>query len=150
MDATELLSRVEKALGSKLLEKGRFGRAGTACAWVEWKSIAAAGRILRDEPGLEFDWLENLAVTQLDDNLLLTLFLSRYGGTEQLVVRASAELGKKGARVEAPELREIWPTAAPYERENAELFGVVFGGTGRAGAESAAGPSFFPLRKGNA
>ncbi len=143
MDATELLSRVEAALGSKLLEKGRFGRAGVACAWVEWKGLDVAAQILRDSPDLSFDWLENLVVTQLDDSLVMTLFLGQSAGTSQLVVRASAVLTKRDVKIEAPSMSEIWPTSESFEKENAALFGVSFG-------ENKSANTVFHLRKGNA
>jgi NADH:ubiquinone oxidoreductase subunit C len=151
LDATELLSRTEKALGRQLLEKGRFGRAGIACAWVEWKSLADAGRALRDAEGLRFDWLENIAVTQLDDTLVMTLFLGQSHGSNQLVLRASAEVKSARDPVRAPAIRDIWTTAEIYERENAELFGIVFGdGVGEGTREAEAFRVRFPLRKGNA
>jgi hypothetical protein len=143
LDATELLSRVESALGSKLLEKGRFGRAGVACAWVEWKGLDAAAKILRDSPELSFDWLENLVVMQLDDSLVMTLFLGQSAGSAQLVVRASAELKKRDLKIEAPSLSEIWPTSVSFEKENAALFGVLFG-------DNTSTNTVFHLRKGNA
>ena len=145
MDKSDLISRLNAAIPGAVIEKPKFGRTGQACLWIEMSSIQKVARYLKDEPGIEMDWLENLSVMQLDDALVLTYFLrsTSLGGTA--ILRGSVVPNSPDAAVDVPSVSSVWEMASLVEQDSHEMFGIRFG------KKSNTGTQFewqgYPLRK---
>lgn len=146
MDKKDLLTRLKPLPG--FVDIQPFGSAWAV--WVESKTLVEFARALKEEAGLELDWLENLSVSQIEEALLLTYFLRRHVGRAQLVLRATVLPQTEGARVRVPSVSELWPEAAAYERAAGELFGIDFNGLPPLASGTAILPEGwegYPMRK---
>jgi NADH:ubiquinone oxidoreductase subunit C len=137
----------EKLESSAILEKGRFGRTNTPLLWVEAGSIADVARLLREDPELSLDWLENLSVMQVDRVLVASWFLRSRKTKSRLVLRSTVVPPSPESEADLPSTRSVWPEAALMERENAELFGIRFDGAPVPRRLLHGGIAGFPLRK---
>jgi NADH-quinone oxidoreductase subunit C len=148
-----LLSKLNKSIPGAVLEKTRFGRSEQISIWIETRNIVEIARFLRDEPGVELDWLENLSAMQLDDAIVLTYVLRSSATNATLFLRGSLAPEKSDTEVEMPSVTPVWAMAEPMEREILELFGVKFTASSTrlsARTFSRVLPGFkgYPLRKG--
>lgn len=94
-------------------------------------TVAAAAlpdvmRVLRDEPGLRFDFLQNLTAVDWprQDQMQVVYHLHSYPHRHELVVKVEAPR----ARPRVPSVAALWPNAEWLEREQYDLLGVVFDG----------------------
>lgn len=119
--AVSYASRVEKALGSRVIQKQPLGRDGLQALWIEMKHLTAAAAALG--PGV----LEALTVFQLEDALVFTYLVRSEAASEGLVALRSSVKPVKSVPPIVPSVRRIWPAATPFERELSEAFGIRFG-----------------------
>lgn len=126
MDTNAILLKLKESVPGKVLESGRFGRSSWFSIWIDVHSIRAiANAILADER-MGLDWLENVSVAEVDNALLVSYFLSSTRGANQVVLRGTVAIKKSDQEVDLPSVRDLWPMAAPFEDEAAELFGIRF------------------------
>ena len=148
MENTTLLSKLNKLVEGKTLQKARFGRSGALLIWLSRADLPALARMLREDPGFELDWLEHLSVMQMEDVLVATYFLRSRQNRNVLVLRTTATPPAADAWASLPSVRETWPTAAHLEDEVSELFGIRFeGGKGDERTFLSENIEPFPLRK---
>ena len=131
MEKNPTLLRITQILGDTILNTNRFGHSSLWSVWVESGSIQEVGKILKFDPDLSLDWLENLSVFEMDQALILSYFLRSAKTQHQLVLRVSCllpepEEGKDGP-IFLPSVDEIWPMCLGFEDEIAEMFGIYFG-----------------------
>lgn len=125
MQTTELLSLISSRLPAAILAADEFR--GDLRVTVRREDLLAVARLLRDEPSLGFNYLENLCGVD---------YLGRAPRFEvvlNLVALPSArriciKIGAPEDDPRVPSLTGIWPTANYHEREVYDLFGIVFEG----------------------
>jgi NADH:ubiquinone oxidoreductase subunit C len=140
-------SAFENVAKGAILEKGRFGKTDIPLLWVEAGSIADVARLLREDPELSLDWLENLSVMQVDRILVASWFLRSRKTKARFVLRSTVVASKGDAEVDFPSTVSVWPEARAFESESAELFGIRFGGAPVPRRLLQPGFQGFPLRK---
>lgn len=154
METVEILNKLKLAAPGSVLEKSRFGRSDRLSVWVESRALPRVAEVLKNDPEIMLDWVENLSGTQFDDTIVLTYFLRSsfpsHGKT--LIFRASLALESPAKEVRAPTVSGTWAMAAHFEAEIQELFGVRFvDDQGRpahsAGIRLPRNWNGFPLRK---
>ena len=116
------------------LLKGRFGDDVGAPSQLKgdvWLPVKAARlvelcRFLKEEPGLDFDFCEDLtAVDWPKRNVIeVVVHLLSYRHKHSLKLKVEADR----ANPVVPSLQPVWKTADWFEREVYDLFGVTFTG----------------------
>lgn len=116
------------------LLKGRFGDDVGAPSQLKgdvWLPVKAARlvelcRFLKEEPGLDFDFCEDLtAVDWPKRNVIeVVIHLLSYKHKHSLKLKVDADR----ANPVVPSLQPVWKTADWFEREVYDLFGVTFTG----------------------
>ncbi|OGQ88649.1 MAG: NADH dehydrogenase [Deltaproteobacteria bacterium RIFOXYA12_FULL_58_15] len=91
---------------------------------VDRSALKEIGTFLKDEPGYEFDFLENLTGLDLGDKFVSVYHLLSYKHRHSLVLRV--ELSKD--QPTAPSVSEVWPAANWHEREQYDLLGITYTG----------------------
>jgi NADH:ubiquinone oxidoreductase subunit C len=114
---------------------------------VEASSIVDVARLLREDPDLSLDWLENLSVMQVDRILVATWFLRSRKTDSRFVLRSTVVPRSAEEEVDLPSTESVWPEAVVAEQESSELFGIRFGGRPVPRRLLPDGFSGFPLRK---
>lgn len=113
-----------------ILQRQRFGKKHGVALWVEANRLFEIASVLFSAPEMEFDWLENLSLVQMDDALLATYFLRSTHHHDTLLIRCSRGLAnttaEKAEKVQFPSVSEIWISAIPFEQEISELFGIEY------------------------
>lgn len=126
METGELIEQLGKAVPGAVLEVRPFGAQGEPSVWIESAKLLAAGRFLKERESA-LDWLEDLTVFQLDQNLILSYFLRSPQSEDRLVLRVSLVIPGADAWVAAPSVVDVWPEARAFETDLGELFGIHFG-----------------------
>lgn len=152
MDKNPLISKLNKLVPGAVLETRRFGRSGIVSIWIETQTLQKVASILKSDPELQLDWLENLSVVEFEGILVASYFIRSTVTAHHYILRSSAVPSSPEAEVLFPSVREIWPMATPMEEEAREMFGIRFSmnesdsstETARRLPENWAG---FPLRK---
>ena len=93
-------------------------------ATVQPDDVPAVCRLLKETPGLDFDYLRCLSVVDYVDRLEVVYHLFSLSERHKMVVKAS--VSPEAPYV--PSIVSIWPAADWFEREGHDLFGVVFEG----------------------
>jgi NADH-quinone oxidoreductase subunit C len=137
----------ERVESSAILERGRFGKTETPLLWIEASALTDIARMLREDPELSLDWLENLTVMQVDRILVASWFLRSRKTKARVVLRSTVVPGARDDEAELPSTTSVWPEARQLERESSELFGIRFGGEPIPRRILAGGLDGFPLRK---
>lgn len=137
----------DRVQSSAILEKGRFGKTDTPLLWVEASAIEDVAKLLREDPELQLDWLENLSVMQVDRILVASWFLRSRKTRARIVLRSTIVAGTMNDEVDLPSTVSVWPEARTLESESSELFGIRFGGEPIPRRILPAGIEGFPLRK---
>ena len=113
------------------LDRVEHRRADLAFADVEGDELRALVQHLRDHAGFSHlvlltavDWLE-------DGVFQLTYMLNNRTANRTLALRVMID--REAAT--APSIHDIWPTAATYQRELREMFGIRFPGSPRVDEE---------------
>ncbi len=127
MDKNLIVSKINSEVQGSVLEVRRFGRSEIFSIWIEAQSVHKVASVLRADPEISLDWLENLSVVEFAECLVVSYFLqSTTRPHSQIVLRASVVPLSIDAEVEVPSIQAIWPMGAPMEQEANELFGVRF------------------------
>lgn len=126
MEINAILSKLNQAVPGAVLQKSRFGKSDHSCIWIDSRAIARVAAALTEDPEIKFDWLENLSVSQLEENLICTYFVRSWENADTLILRVAVALESADAWAEVPSITRAWPMAAPMEREAGELFGIRF------------------------
>jgi NADH-quinone oxidoreductase subunit C len=89
-----------------------------------WRGVA---EFLRDEPGMQFDWLANLSgVDYVADNQFCVVYdLWSFELDHRFAVKVYAP---RSDDVHFPSVVDLWPAAEWHEREAFDLFGIIFDG----------------------
>jgi NADH-quinone oxidoreductase subunit C len=125
MDLEGLLGKIQKKLPEAVLATGSFRNENTL--QIRPEDILAVCRLLRDEPGLEFDFLVDLCGA---DHLPRE---PRFEVIYHLRSLKTRELLRLKVSLPGPEPRiasvfSVWKAADWMEREAFDLFGIVFEG----------------------
>lgn len=154
MDTSELIRKLKAAVPGAVLNSQPLGRKGPTTAWIEMKSILRVAQHLSASMNGAMDWLENLTAMDIEGALVLSYFVRSTSSDAQLVLRASVLPKDAETEAETASVVPVWPMAASFEREAAELFGIRFDpGHPERGAKASENrilPSNwigFPLRK---
>ncbi len=126
MDKNQLISKLNHKAPGAVLESRRFGRSNRLSIWIEGQSIQKVAAVLKEDPDLELNWLENFSVVELEATLILSYFVNSLSKGDSLVVRASLVPPDPERSVLFPSVRQIWTMGAPMEDEADELFGIRF------------------------
>lgn len=127
MDTGELINKVKKVLGSRLLESGRLGRdSALPLFWVSAQSLSGAIASLHSETELGLDRLENMSGMHWDGAIVLSYFLRSSKEGHVVVVRATQEPKKATSWVKFPSVSSSFPSASAQELEISEGLGVRF------------------------
>mgnify|MGYP000222445257 CR=1 FL=1 len=122
MNKDQIETRLATEFGSAVeILKTRFPEPMIYVATDKYIEIC---RFLRDDPYLAFEFLFSMAGVHYPDRFEVVIHLSSSKHIHQLVVKA--KLPPENPKI--PTLSGIWEAANWYEREAAELFGIVFEG----------------------
>ncbi len=116
---TVLAARLGEALGPLMAAKDPF-------AVVRADRLVDAARLLRDDPALHFDFLQDLTATDHPKEALIRVVLHFYSYQHRHLFVLKVEVPRSAASV--PSLTPLWPAANWMEREVFDLFGVQFEG----------------------
>jgi NADH-quinone oxidoreductase subunit C len=125
LSPTEIGERLRARFGEDILAAD--DQHGHAVATVSPGRYRDVARFLRDEPDLDFDFFDFLSGVDYTPK----------GGGYQVVTHLYSTRNGHNARVKVdcdpgephcPSIHDIWPGANWFEREAAELFGIVFDG----------------------
>jgi NADH-quinone oxidoreductase subunit C len=125
METTELLNLISARLPKATLAADEFR--GDLRVVVRREELLEVAALLRDEPGLGFNYLENLCgVDYLGRE-------PRFEVVYNLLAIPSArriclKVGVPEADPRLPSVTALWPTANYHERETYDMFGVTFDG----------------------
>jgi NADH-quinone oxidoreductase subunit C len=124
--ADPIVARLREAFGDSILgEKHEFGEREVT---VRREVVPALARLLRDEPGLEFNYLMDLtAVDYLgvrETRFEVVYHFYSLSTNERL--RVCVPLAEEQAEI--PSLTGLWRAADWYEREVHEFYGIRFAG----------------------
>ena len=127
MEKKHPISELKSSLGQAILEIRQFGRSSVSSVWIEMAELLEVCRFLNFESTPTFDQLEDFAVMELDQSLVLTYFLtSSSDPSSRLMLRGSLDVNQNPNSLTVPSLAGIWKVATFFEREAADLFGVRF------------------------
>lgn len=89
-------------------------------------ALVAVARALRDDPALAFDFLQNLTAVDWikTDAIGVVYHLQSYAHRHEVVIKTSVPR----AEARLPSVAGVWNNANWLEREQYDLFGVVFEG----------------------
>jgi NADH-quinone oxidoreductase subunit C len=127
MDTQALLDRIREAAPEARAEAGAATDQPTV--YVAREALEEVGLILRDAPGLRFDFLVDITAVDWfpkDPRFEIVYLLASLGLRQRLRLKVRVP----GADPRAPTVAAVWPAAAWAEREVFDLFGIVFDGHG--------------------
>jgi NADH-quinone oxidoreductase subunit C len=131
----ELLERVRTVLGDAVVDG--HAHCGDATVLVPTERIVEVLRTLRDDEGLQFNFLMDLtAVDYLgrEPRFEVVYHLAsieeqpRASYPSKLYHRLRVKIGVPEAKCEAPSVVDVWPAANWMEREAWDLYGIRFVG----------------------
>ena len=122
MEAERIHGLLREKFGNSI-EQG-VGAGDWPVVTVDGASLAGIGRLLRDDPSLDFDCLSNLSgVDRKNDDLIEVWYhLFSYGKRHQVALRATTPRPDPVL----PTVSHLWPIADWLERECWDLLGVRF------------------------
>ena len=118
MTNEELKIRFTELFPAAILEEGGEWN-NFSIPSMEWKPVA---RQLRSTPGLDFDFLFCVTCVDWKTHLTMVYHLTSTIHRHSLVIKAKLDRMKP----EIETVSDIWRTAEFHEREQYELFGVIF------------------------
>jgi NADH-quinone oxidoreductase subunit C len=120
------IARLREAFGSKIEQVLLPSEYPTdvPIVYVDKDSIAEVLRFMKEEPGLEYDFLSDLTATdelgrEPRFDVVYNLFASQKGWRIRVKCKVTEEL---------PTVIEVWPAANWAEREVWDMFGIKFRG----------------------
>lgn len=119
-------TQIQSLVSDSILEARPFGRSQTLSLWVKMDSLIKAAHVLKSDPVLNLDWLENFSVFLIDDLVVLTYFLRSTQTNHELIVRASFSREKQEEKIQVPTVTRIWPMGKSLEKEAESFFGIHF------------------------
>lgn len=121
MTSKEIFSILQEKFGDKIL--GFFeGDKIDPFVNVSPDSIKEICMFLRDETGLEFDYLANLTGMDYKDSLGVVYHLYSIKHNHYFVLKVTLDRTKPML----PTVERVWKTANWHEREVYDMFGVIF------------------------
>jgi Ni,Fe-hydrogenase III component G len=126
VETAEFRQAIEKAASGSLLEEGRLSE--LPCFTVKPAALIDAAVAWGDLPGAGVSWVEAILARDLGGELALTYVFRAHGGPRQVALRIRVLLPEGGVG-HVPSLVERFPTAAIWETELADRFGLVFDGS---------------------
>jgi NADH-quinone oxidoreductase subunit C len=127
MDTQALVDRIREAAPEARAEAGAATDQPTL--YVDREALEAVCLILRDAPGLRFDFLADITAVDWfpkDPRFEVVYLLASLGLRQRLRLKVRVP----GADPRAPTVATVWPAAGWAEREVFDLFGIVFDGHG--------------------
>jgi len=125
MDTAELLNLIRSRLPQASLTADEFR--GDLRLTVRREDLLAVAALLRDEPGLGFNYLEDLCGVDYlgpEPRFKLVLNLLALASGRRICLK----VGVPESDPHLPSLTGLWPTATYHEREVYDLLGIVFDG----------------------
>jgi NADH-quinone oxidoreductase subunit C len=122
MDAPGIVERLRARFGAaigELVTDNPDPYVGVAGA-----QLPEVATFLRDEPGIELDFLESVSGLEVGDKLWVVYHLLSYKHRTPLVLKVEVS----PTAPEVPSVGSVWPAAFWHEREQYDLFGVRFTG----------------------
>ena len=108
------------------VEAAKFDR-GELSIYLRRDAIREAGAILRDDPGLQFNFLSDLTcVDWYPSDPRFEVVYHLFSIPKKSRVRLKVKLG--GDDPSLPSITSVWPAANYFEREVFDLFGIRFEG----------------------
>jgi NADH-quinone oxidoreductase subunit C len=107
-------------------DEGGAGAVREAGFHVRPADVAGALSLLRDDPALRFDFLQNLTAVDWPKRAELEVVYHLFSYVHRHAVCVRVALPRDVPRV--PSVAAVWPTANWLEREQYDLLGVVFEG----------------------
>ena len=147
METSALIKKLESLAPGAILETKPFGRSGNISVWLEQGRVLEVAEILKEEPTLKLDWLENLSAFEIESSIVLTYFLRSSVTGKSLVLRGSVVPASEAETVSSKSVSSVWPMARSFEAEIQDLFGVVFEGVQKSYSVLPTNWKGFPLRK---
>jgi NADH-quinone oxidoreductase subunit C len=86
--------------------------------------LPALATILRDDPALRFDFLQNLTAVDWIKRDVIEVVYHLFSYPHRHAIAVKVDLPRAAPRV--PSVASVWPTADWMEREQFDLLGVVF------------------------
>ena len=132
MDKNTILIKLNNHFPDLKLEAHRFGRSNVDSIWVESRDLLKVMEFFKADPDFRLEFLENLSVSEMDQVLVLSYFLTTsYLSSEQpflksLILRVSLILPDNEKIVVAPSVSHLYTHADVFEDEAGELFGILF------------------------
>lgn len=130
---------------------------------IDLERMSETAMLIRKDPELKIDWLENLSAIHWGKYVILNYFLRATESAYEIILRGRAQIetvsgsmGKILEKVKVQSVCRAWPMAKPFELEISDLFGVDFVGGDRKSLWEKPGSrtflpdegiSGFPLRK---
>jgi NADH-quinone oxidoreductase subunit C len=124
MTPQEIANRLSDRFGAGVLSSDIAGK--HPCAVLSAEAWPAAALLLRDDPGLAFDFLRSISA--IDDakagRFVIVYDLISTAHRHAFAVKVACPRDNP----HAPTVAAIWPAANWHEREAYDLFGIVFDG----------------------
>ena len=122
---SKVLAALQAKFGNHLMKTHSF--CGDDTALVDRKAIREIAQFLRDDPGMDFDFLMDItAVDFPGDELRFEVVYHFYSLKHNHRVRIKARVPESDPQIDS--LSDLWPSANWYEREVWDMFGVKFHG----------------------
>ncbi len=125
---TKLVTRLEKILRGKIIRITAFGKGEYPSLWLEGTQMLSVAEVLKEDPLLQIDRLENLSAVEMQEGIVLSHFVYSSVTQVRLVLRTAFLPVSETDLVQAPSLVRVWSMVQTFEDEIGELFGVAFDG----------------------
>jgi len=125
MDNATVIERLRSAFAGAILSTSEFR--GMLNVYVRRESIVDVARMLRDDPELSYNFLENLCGVDYlgrDPRFEIVYHLLSLENRHRICLK----IGLPDGDPSAPTLTVLWPTANWQEREAYDMFGITFTG----------------------
>jgi NADH:ubiquinone oxidoreductase subunit C len=126
LEKKEITTAINKAIPCAVLDAREFGRSEVLSIWVETSAIQSVSRYLKESPQYRFNWLENMAVMQVDGAMVISYFIRGIESNWELILRVSVVPPTENGRVGIKSVADVWQEAEYFEKENSALFGIEF------------------------
>ncbi len=121
MTAQDIFSKLKNKFGDKIIDLVE-GEKVDSFANVSAEAIKEICMFLRDENGLDFDYLVDLAGMDYKDSLGVVYHLYSLKHNHYFVLKVNVDKGQP----EVPTIERVWKSANWHEREAYDMFGIIF------------------------
>jgi NADH-quinone oxidoreductase subunit C len=125
MDNATVVARVSESFPRAVVATSEFR--GDLSIVLRPEALVNVARFLRDEPGLQYDFLENLCGVDYlgrDPRFEVVYHLISFTSRHRICLK----VGLPAQNPTVASLTDLWPTANWQERETYDMFGIIFSG----------------------